>query len=98
MATITIDGKQYDTDALSNEAKAQLASLQFCDMQLQRLQVEAAALQTARLNYARALQEELQKPENIANAQGASSGKDKDNAKTVEDKKKGLLSGLFGKK
>ena len=97
MATITIDGKEYDTDTLSNEAKSQLMSLQFCDMELQRLQAEAASFQTARTQYARALQEELQKPQNIANALGVASGKDKDNAKAEPEKKKGLM-GFFGKK
>lgn len=95
MATITIDGKEYDTDTLSNEAKSQLMSLQFCNMELQRLQAEAASFQTARTQYARALQEELQKPQNIANALGVSSGRDKSQAEP--EKKKGLM-GFFGKK
>ena len=55
MAKITIDGKDFDTDQLSNEVKAQLVSLQFWDMELQRLQAEAAAYQTAQMQYARAL-------------------------------------------
>lgn len=99
MATITIDGKEYDADALSDEAKAQLVSVQFCDMELQRLQAEAASFQTARMQYARALQEELQKPQNTANALGVSSGKEKikDNAKVEPEKKKGL-KGFFSKK
>ena len=37
MTTITIDNKEYDYDKLSDEAKAQLVSLQFCDQELQRL-------------------------------------------------------------
>jgi len=59
MATIKIDNIDYDIDTLSNEAKAQLVSLQFCDQELQRLQAQAAALQTARKAYAKALQETL---------------------------------------
>ena len=59
MPTITIDNKQYDYDTLSNEAKAQLASLQFVDSELARLQAKAAALQTARMAYAKALGEAL---------------------------------------
>jgi hypothetical protein len=43
MTTITIDNKQYDFDKLSDEVKAQLVSLQFCDQELQRLQAQAAA-------------------------------------------------------
>jgi len=59
MATITIDNKEYDFDKLSDEAKAQLVSLQFCDQELQRLQAQSAAIQTARMAYAKALNEAL---------------------------------------
>ena len=59
MPTITIDNKNYDLDSLSNDAKAQLASLQFVDAELARLQAQAAALQTARNAYAKALQAAL---------------------------------------
>ena len=59
MTTITIDNIEYDTDKLSDEAKAQLASIQFCDQELQRLQAQAAAIQTARMAYAKALQSAL---------------------------------------
>ena len=59
MTTITIDNKDYDIDTLSDEAKAQLIRLQFCDQELARLQAQAAALQTARIAYAKALNEAL---------------------------------------
>jgi hypothetical protein len=59
MATIKIDDKEYDLDKISNEAKAQLASIQFVDGELARLQAKAAALQTARNAYAKALAELL---------------------------------------
>ena len=59
MTTINIDNIEYDTDKLSDEAKAQLVSLQFCDQELQRLQAQAAAYQTARIAYAKALQSAL---------------------------------------
>ena len=59
MTIITIDNKEYDIDSLSDEAKAQLVSLQFCDQELQRLQAQAAAYQTARMAYAKALQSAL---------------------------------------
>ena len=59
MAQITIDNKQYDLDNLSDDAKAQLASIQFVDSELARLQAKAAALQTARLAYSKALQAAL---------------------------------------
>ena len=61
MPTIIIDNKSYDLDSLSNDAKAQLASVQFVDQELARLQAQAAALQTARMAYAKALQELLTK-------------------------------------
>ena len=59
MTTINIDSVEYDTDKLSDEAKAQLVSLQFCDQELQRLQAQSAAIQTARIAYAKALQSAL---------------------------------------
>ena len=59
MPTIKIDDIDYDTDKLSGEAKAQLASIQFCDLELARLQAQAAAYQTARMAYAKALQSAL---------------------------------------
>ena len=59
MTTIIIDGKNYELDSLSDDAKAQLASIQFVDSELARLQAHAAALQTARNAYAKALQELL---------------------------------------
>jgi hypothetical protein len=59
MPIIKIDNIDYDTDTLSDEAKAQLISLQFCDQELARLQAQAAAYQTARVAYAKALQEAL---------------------------------------
>ena len=59
MPTIKIDDVDYDTDKLSDEAKAQLVSLQFCDQELARLQAQSAAYQTARMAYAKALQAAL---------------------------------------
>ena len=55
MAKITIDEKDYDVDDLSDEAKAQVISLNFVDAQLNQLQLKAAAMQTARNAYATAL-------------------------------------------
>jgi len=59
MTQIKIDNIDYDTDKLSDEAKAQLISLQFCDQELQRLQAQSASLQTARIAYSKALQAAL---------------------------------------
>ena len=63
MAKITIDNQDYDTEKLSDNAKAQLISIQYVDQELARLQAQAAALQTARMAYANALKEAL-KPGN----------------------------------
>ena len=62
MPTIKIDNVDYDTDTLSNDAKAQLINMQFCDQELARLQAQAAAYQTARQAYAKALQAALPTP------------------------------------
>jgi len=61
MPNITIDGKEYDTDQLSDEARNQLISIQFVDRKIQELQLEQAAYQTARNAYAKALSDILQK-------------------------------------
>lgn len=55
MTKITIDEKDYDVDDLSDEAKAQVVSLNFVDAELNRLQLKIAAMQTARNAYATAL-------------------------------------------
>jgi len=60
MSTITIDGKKYDAEALTEEAKAQLKSIQYVDSELARLQAQAAALQTARIAYVRAIKDTLE--------------------------------------
>ena len=60
MAKIIIDEKEYETDDMSDEAKAQLQSLQFVDNEIAREQAKTAALQTARNAYAQALQKELE--------------------------------------
>ena len=59
MPQITIDNHTYDLDTLTDEAKAQLTSLQFVDAELQRLQAQTAVLQTARMAYSKALQAAL---------------------------------------
>ena len=56
---VNIDGREYDVDALSDNVKAQLVSLQFVDAEIQRLQGHLAAMQTARNAYAQAVNQEL---------------------------------------
>ncbi len=52
MAEVTVDGIHYDFESLSENAKAQLVSLQVTDAEIQRLQVLLAITQTARNAYA----------------------------------------------
>ena len=57
MPIIKID--DYDTETLSEKAKAQLTGIQFVDQELARLQAQATILQTARVVYAKALNDAL---------------------------------------
>lgn len=59
MPKINIDNKEYDLDDLTDDAKAQLGSLQFVESELQRLAAQTAVLQTARIAYSKALQAAL---------------------------------------
>jgi type II secretory pathway component PulM len=59
MPSIKIDNKEYDLDTLSDECKAQLASIQFVEQELVRLQAKAAALQIAKAAYLQALKNSL---------------------------------------
>lgn len=61
MAKVTIDGKEYDPEALSAEAKDNLLNIRFCDGKLADLRRELAMVQTARNAYAAALQGQLPK-------------------------------------
>jgi hypothetical protein len=59
MTTISIDGLLYELDSLSDDAKAQLGSMQAVDRRIDMVQEEMAILQTARIGYSKALQELL---------------------------------------
>ena len=59
MATITIDGTEYDSEQISDEAKSQVASLQFVKNEIARLQAQLAVYKTAETGYAKALKSEL---------------------------------------
>ena len=61
MAKVTIDGKEYDTDALSEEATKRIRNIQYCDEKSADLQRELAIVQTARNTYAQALKSALPK-------------------------------------
>ena len=55
MPTIKINEKDYDTDSLSAEAKAQLDMLLATEGEIRRLQAQLAIAQTAKNAYAQAL-------------------------------------------
>ena len=59
MAKVTIDGKEYDSDNLSDNAKAQLNSLNYIKSELQKLENHSAILRTAQAAYSNALKSEL---------------------------------------
>ena len=59
MPNIKIDNKEYDLDTLSEECKAQIASIQFVEQELARLQAQAAVLQTAKASYLQGLKASL---------------------------------------
>lgn len=63
MPKINVDGLEFNTEDLTDNAKAQLASLQFLEAQMAKLKSEIAVYQTARNTYATALNEELDKLE-----------------------------------
>ena len=61
MPKIKIDDIEYNTEDLSENGKAQLASLQFLEVQMNKLKSEIAVYQTARASYVSALKAELEK-------------------------------------
>jgi hypothetical protein len=63
MTTVNIDSKDYEFESLSDDAKAQLVSLQFVDQKLAQLNAELAVFQTARIGYSNALNAALPKDE-----------------------------------
>lgn len=60
MAKVEIDGKEYDTDNFSEEARNRLANIAFCDRKLSDLRKEVTTIQTARNAYAKDLAQKLQ--------------------------------------
>jgi hypothetical protein len=59
MPIVRIDEIEYELDHLTNEAKAQLVSVQHTDQKISELQRDLAIAQTARASYANALRELL---------------------------------------
>lgn len=61
MPKLTVDGIEYNTEDLTDNGKAQLASLQFLEVQMKKLQNEIVVFQTAKAAYVAALKAELDK-------------------------------------
>ena len=59
MPAIKIDEQEYDTEDMSEDALAQLRSIEFVDQEMARLNSLLASMQTARNAYIVALQEIL---------------------------------------
>jgi hypothetical protein len=59
MSIIRIDEIEYETDLLTEDARAQLLSVQHTDQKIAELQRDLAIAQTARASYANALRELL---------------------------------------
>jgi len=61
MGYVTIDGRDFDLDKLSGEARQQAMNINLVDQEIRRLQVQLTICQTARNAYATALQAALPK-------------------------------------
>lgn len=59
VATVTIDGKEYEFESLSDDAKQQINNIRVADQKLLQLQQETALIQTARAAYSSALAKSL---------------------------------------
>ena len=60
MPKITVDDIEYNTEDLSDNGKAQVASLQFLEAQVTKIKSEIAVYKTARNTYIAALKSELE--------------------------------------
>lgn len=61
MAKVTINGKDYETDTMSKEARDSLTNVKLCDDRILELQRDLAIAQTARVSFAQALKNALPK-------------------------------------
>ena len=60
MPKITVDDMEYNTEDLTDNGKAQLASLQFLEAQMTKIKSEIAVYQTAKNSYIGALKKVLE--------------------------------------
>lgn len=68
---ISVDGRQYRVDDLSEDARGRIASVRACDQRIQQLQQDLAIAQTARAVYANALRTALPEPVDTAGEDAA---------------------------
>jgi hypothetical protein len=61
MAKVTINGKEYETDTMSKEARDSLTNIKLCDDRVLELQRDLAITQTARVAFAQTLKGQLPK-------------------------------------
>lgn len=59
MTMITVNGKEFDTDDLSEEAIAHIDFIRYTDAKLADIQRDGAVLQTARIAYSNKVSELL---------------------------------------
>lgn len=55
LKTLSINGKEYPIDSLSDQAKGEIVNLRFAEAEIQRLTAKLALAQTARNAYTQAL-------------------------------------------
>jgi hypothetical protein len=63
--SITINGKEYRLDSLSDQARAQLTNLRAVDQEIKKLEQQLAIFKTAQAAYARVLKQEIDKAEPV---------------------------------
>ena len=57
--TVTIDGKEYSFDDMSDELKGKIGNLRFVEAEMVRLRNQLVVYQAARTEFARQVQKEL---------------------------------------
>ena len=89
MPKITIDDIDYNTEDLTENGKAQLASLQFLEGQMQKIRNEMAVYQTAQRTYIAALKAEIErsgiKPVAKSDAPASDDTADEKQAASIEE-------------
>ena len=61
MPKVTVDDIEYNTEDLTENGRATLASLQFLESQMQQMRNEMAVYRVAQLSYIAALKVEIEK-------------------------------------